>query len=429
MSVYVFVGPSLPVEEARRICPQAIILPPVRLGDVWRCAAFGGATAIGIIDGYFERVPAVWHKEILWALGNGVVVAGAASMGALRAAELAAFGMVGVGRIFEAFRSGCFAPFEEPFEDDDEVAVSHGPAETGFLSSEAMVNIRATLASAAEAGVIDPDTRDRLAALGKQLFYKERSWATLLRRAAEGGCAATVLADLRAWLPAGRTDQKRADAARLMHWLAEHPGDPPDARFHLADTTLWRREMESLPAHGGTTDDAADDLAVLDELRLRAGDWQRERTAVLALLLGPDGEDELLPVPWPVPGEEPLEPDVALRNLGTSAARQQRRLQRLQPAGRLADALLIDRLHASGVHDRLRRRAEAKRRYLLRADPETFTALMMPAETLIAWFVARSTIPLPADADALAELLDLPDAATLLDLLATEHAFVAAGRE
>ena len=49
-------------------------------------------------------------------------------MGALRAAELHAFGMRGVGRIFEAFRDG-------ELEDDDEVAVVHGPAEPGTFRS------------------------------------------------------------------------------------------------------------------------------------------------------------------------------------------------------------------------------------------------------------------------------------------------------
>ena len=43
-----------------------------------------------------------------------------------------------VGRIFEAFRDG-------ELEDDDEVAVVHGPAGLGHIQiSEAMVNMRAT---------------------------------------------------------------------------------------------------------------------------------------------------------------------------------------------------------------------------------------------------------------------------------------------
>ncbi|HEY0580591.1 MAG TPA: TfuA-like protein, partial [Chloroflexota bacterium] len=98
MTVYVFVGPTLPVDEARAVL-EATYLPPVSQGDVYR-AARAGARAIGIIDGYFERMPAVWHKEILWAMAEGVHVFGSSSMGALRAAELAPFGMTGVGDIF-----------------------------------------------------------------------------------------------------------------------------------------------------------------------------------------------------------------------------------------------------------------------------------------------------------------------------------------
>src|SRR5581483_2813112 len=102
---------------------------------------------------------AVWHKEILWALTQGIHVYGSASIGALRAAELAPFGMVGVGRIFEAYRDG-------RLEDDDEVAVVHGPAEHAFqVHSEALVNLRATLAAARTAEVVGVATHDALLAI------------------------------------------------------------------------------------------------------------------------------------------------------------------------------------------------------------------------------------------------------------------------
>ena len=64
-----------------------------------------GATVIGLIDGLYEDRAAPWHKEILFALENGAQVFGAASMGALRAAECADFGMIGVGAVFERYRS------------------------------------------------------------------------------------------------------------------------------------------------------------------------------------------------------------------------------------------------------------------------------------------------------------------------------------
>ncbi|UUZ56476.1 TfuA domain-containing protein [Massilia sp. H-1] len=84
----------------------------------------------------------MWHKEILHALALGIRVYGGSSMGALRAAELHPFGMRGVGRIFGDFASGVL-------EDDDEVALIHGPADTAYAcQSEAMANIRCALEEA-----------------------------------------------------------------------------------------------------------------------------------------------------------------------------------------------------------------------------------------------------------------------------------------
>src|SRR5882724_12825471 len=140
MSAVIFAGPSLPPSVAAGFAGIEW-RPPVRQGDVY-LAALSSPAIIGIIDGYFEIVPTVWHKEILWAMAEGIHVFGAASIGALRAAELDSFGMRGIGRIYEAFRDGVL-------QDDDEVAVLHGPEELGYPSlTEAMVNIRATLVEA-----------------------------------------------------------------------------------------------------------------------------------------------------------------------------------------------------------------------------------------------------------------------------------------
>ena len=92
----VFLGPSLPSSETRRIA-RCTVLPPARQGDIWRALIEHRPRAIALIDGVFESQPSVWHGEILDALDSGVRVFGASSMGALRAAELQAFGMVGVG--------------------------------------------------------------------------------------------------------------------------------------------------------------------------------------------------------------------------------------------------------------------------------------------------------------------------------------------
>src|SRR4051812_28705539 len=205
MNAVVFVGPTLSIEEAR-LELDARYLPPVAQGDVYR-AALARPQAIGIIDGYFERVPAVWHKEILWAMAHGIHVFGSASMGALRAAELCSFGMEGVGEVFKAYRDGII-------EADDEVALIHAPAEYGYRSlSEPMVNIRFTFQKAVSCGIVCDATRRVLEKIGRELYYSDRSYQTILRRAADrGDLPADELASLERWLNGSKVDQKREDA-------------------------------------------------------------------------------------------------------------------------------------------------------------------------------------------------------------------------
>jgi hypothetical protein len=234
MSLHVFTGPTLSAEEGRQHL-DACFLPPASRGDVYR-AALARPLAIGIIDGYFDRVASVSHKEILWAMAQGIHVLGAASMGALRAAELSLFGMEGVGAVHEAYARGDLTA-------DDEVAVAHGAAEDGYRpSSEAMVNVRATLGAAEQAGVISTDTRAWLEQSAKELFYPDRCYPLLLQRAEREGLAPAELQALRAFLPAGRVDQKRLDALALLRVMRERFGDgaePKQVRYHFERTDAW----------------------------------------------------------------------------------------------------------------------------------------------------------------------------------------------
>jgi hypothetical protein len=231
----IFAGPSLPP----RLHPDDRRLewrPPVRQGDLYR-AALARPGIIGVIDGYFEITPTVWHKEILRAMQAGIHVYGAASIGALRAAELDAFGMRGVGRTYEAFRDGVL-------EDDDEVAVLHGPGELFYPPlTEAMVNIRATFEAAAEAGIIDAALAARLTGIAKTLFYKERSYEAVLERAAGGEFPAATLGRLSVWLPQGRIDRKRADAEAMLAAIRGHLDagvTPLRVSYRMAETAAWR---------------------------------------------------------------------------------------------------------------------------------------------------------------------------------------------
>jgi hypothetical protein len=210
----IFAGPSLP-PSIRSSDPALEWYPPVRQGDVYR-AAQSRPAIIGITDGYFEVTPTVWHKEILWAMAQGIHVYGSASIGALRAAELCPFGMAGVGRVFAAYRDGILT-------DDDEVAVLHGPEELDYPSvTEAMVNIRATLDKAVADGVLDCWLVARLTEIGKALFYKERSWDAILGLATGHGLSAMLLDRLAVWLGNGKVDQKQIDALEMIAAIREH---------------------------------------------------------------------------------------------------------------------------------------------------------------------------------------------------------------
>lgn len=237
MTICIFTGPTLSPRDASSIL-DADYRPPAAHGDVFR-AAKQGPVAIGIIDGYFQNIPSVWHKEILWAMAEGIHVFGSASMGALRAAELHVFGMVGVGSIFADYADGVL-------NDDDEVAVIHGPPETGYVAlSEAMVNIRATLNAAQRDSIISEPTCSQLLSLAKRTFFPRRSYEQLLAGAAALDLPAGELSALRAWLPGGKINRKRLDAVQMLEAMREFGAETPPpkiVRYHLERTYLFDQD-------------------------------------------------------------------------------------------------------------------------------------------------------------------------------------------
>ena len=212
----IFLGPTLKIEEAREHL-DAHYLPPVSQGDIVSILKDNPA-AIGIIDGYFQLVPSVWHKEVLIAIEQGVTIAGAASMGALRAAELAAFGMRGFGRIFRWYHSGFL-------EADDEVAVTHGPIEVGHLPiSVAMVNIRATLDRAVRQDGLSLESAVQLLDACAETPYWKRSFDQMSRDAER---LALPQQDRAILGNAQHIDQKRLDAIEMLQAMAAGLPDAP----------------------------------------------------------------------------------------------------------------------------------------------------------------------------------------------------------
>jgi hypothetical protein len=280
--IVVFTGPTLSADDARQFL-DAVFLPPVSQGDVYRVAR-QRPHAIGIIDGFFENVPSVWHKEILWAMTHGIHVYGAASMGALRAAELHAFGMIGVGRVFDCFLRG-------ELEDDDEVAVAHaGDPRLFRVQSDAMVNIRFTVARAVTDGVVSRATGDAIVAAAKSLFFADRFYERILRDAASRGAVAAELDAFRAWLTDGRVNQKREDAVAMLVRMGEDARDPRPKRVDYSfEHTVWWDHVEktsgSLPLDSG--EETVHLEMLLDELRLDGDAYARAHhgAAVRHLLL------------------------------------------------------------------------------------------------------------------------------------------------
>ncbi|MBX7112927.1 MAG: hypothetical protein K1X64_01240 [Myxococcaceae bacterium] len=173
--VIAFVGPSL-AREARRRFRGVRFEAPARQGDVWR-ALERAPRALAIVDGVFETEPSVWHHEIRAALASGVAVFGASSMGALRAAELSAEGMVGVGEVYQGYVSGRWS-------DDDAVALLHARAEHDFRPlTVPWVTLEDAVSQARRAKVVTTRQARALLAVAKATHFHERHWPALYRAA------------------------------------------------------------------------------------------------------------------------------------------------------------------------------------------------------------------------------------------------------
>jgi hypothetical protein len=159
---------------ARAAFPGIEWRAPCEAGDLLRLGA-NEQDAVCIIDGWFDHRPAVRHKEILFLLARGVRIFGASSIGALRAVEMARFGMIGIGRIFSAYAAGRLTG-------DDEVALVHGSEEQSWRDySVPLVEVRLTLASALRAALLAAGEARHLLDDACSLHYVDRSWEELLQ--------------------------------------------------------------------------------------------------------------------------------------------------------------------------------------------------------------------------------------------------------
>jgi hypothetical protein len=231
-----FAGPS--IFGAELDLGDIELRPPAKQGDVI-AAVRDGATAIGLVDGYFGGAAPVWHKEILYALSLGIRVLGSSSMGALRAAECAAYGMEPIGEVAEAYLSG-------RLDDDAAVALVHAPPEFGSQPlSEPQVDADATIRHLLALGLVTPREADRLTASVASCFFGDRMVEAIVEGAGLDAVRTREIADLYA---RHRVSLKTRDALLLVERLrsASDQRQTVSPPWTFAVTPMWSQLFASV---------------------------------------------------------------------------------------------------------------------------------------------------------------------------------------
>ncbi|MFB7594667.1 TfuA-like protein [Streptomyces sp. NPDC056160] len=228
--IHVFVGPTLPRSHPMLSAPGVRPGPPIGHGDLFD-PAIGSSDTVLIIDGVYHQAPALRHKEILGAMERGVRVVGAASIGALRAAELSTYGMRGVGSIYAAYASGRITG-------DDEVAVGQAPDGDWTALTWPLVNLRHMLELAQAAGLFGSERATELFTALGAVYYPQRTTA-----AVRAVCRRLDAGHFVDWLDEHRAvdphfgDLKRADALTAIHAVVEGVVPPAPAARRAS---VWR---------------------------------------------------------------------------------------------------------------------------------------------------------------------------------------------
>jgi hypothetical protein len=206
----VYLGPTLPIATAETLL-DADYRPPIKRGDLPE--RHDGSVVI--IDGEFAQSLSVSPNEILRLVDGGTRVVGAASMGALRAAELSRYGMEGCGWIFEQYSSG-------RIDGDDEVAVTYSPDDLQPLTVP-LVNVRRWVEQLVADGEVERVTARRLLARARRVFYADRT-EERLRHELEEVVGSQEVERLLQASGGSFTDAKAADARLALAAARAHDG-------------------------------------------------------------------------------------------------------------------------------------------------------------------------------------------------------------
>lgn len=435
MTAFVFVGPTLDEKDRPRDWDVAY-LPPVEQGHL-NALVEKNPTAIGIIDGRFHDVPAVWHKEILWALRAGIPVYGSASMGALRAAELTPFGMRGVGKIYEQYRDGTL-------EDDDEVTVAHAGRDDDFVQlSDAMVNIRATLLSALEQGCVSETTRRHLLDLAKKTFYAQRNLRLTLAEGRAAGLPDHEIDALSAFLKENPSDQKKSDAIAMLDVMRRESASGTKAG---ADFAFQHNAFVDRAHNNGLVYDGDGDFLritqILNEVRLEPTRYLRLRRRAIGDIVPhlsappPDAHTRTSASLARFRKNNRLTADVEWESWLVEHAYTEDRFASLiedevlsrnhNPYGGALNMPLLGALRSDPDYAEILRRTRAKKRFLEEhgfADPAGPGARGVSDRDVLRWYFTSIGTPFPGNVYRYATSLDFQGGYEFLKALREEFHF------
>ncbi|MDI5966644.1 TfuA-like protein [Streptantibioticus silvisoli] len=179
--IVLFTGPSLRPEDLTALSALAAtagrelrLEAPVRRHDLLDLAESAPHHHIVMLDGEFGQRLSVSITEVRAVLAAGQSLAGASSMGALRAVECRTLGMTGSGWVFEQYLSGAI-------ESDGDVALLYDPQD--YLPvTVPLVNVRWLLAEKQRQGLLTADVGATALRTAHAVHFRDRRPSLLLRQ-------------------------------------------------------------------------------------------------------------------------------------------------------------------------------------------------------------------------------------------------------
>lgn len=205
--IKVYTRLTLQEAEVQALLPGAIVAPPIERGDIAKDIR-ERVHVIAIVDGKFHQSLAVTPGEVMDALRTGIKVYGSSSMGALRGAELADYGMLGVGAIFEHIRSALYFR-------DDFLGQAFSPDFSKIVALP-LVDLLFNVRRLVKSGRLDEKRGRAVVRAYEELHYLDRNSATLARTLAAKHAADDPIHAAARRAVAGMGSQKKRDALALL---------------------------------------------------------------------------------------------------------------------------------------------------------------------------------------------------------------------